>query len=78
MEALKTLLTHIVSELIDENAIESITVNQEGYKLSFQVITQADFTGKLIGKNGATASAIRQLMQAVGSKDKYQVDVHFA
>lgn len=33
--------------------------------------------GKLIGKNGLTAGAIRILMQAAGVKDQVNVNVEF-
>ena len=33
--------------------------------------------GKIIGKNGLTANAIRGVMQAAGVKDKLNVNVEF-
>jgi len=36
-----------------------------------------NFMGKIIGKNGLTANAIRGVMQAAGVKDKLNVSVEF-
>jgi len=78
MENLKALLEHIIAELIDINSVKSISMELVDKKVIFKVEAASDCTGKLIGKNGATATAIRQVMQAVGAKENILVDVHFA
>lgn len=77
MEKLENLLNFIVSELID---------NQDGTKIIYEILNDTVIfkvsvargeMGKLIGKNGLTANAIRGVMQAAGVKDKLNVNVEF-
>ncbi|MBM6875619.1 KH domain-containing protein, partial [Fusobacterium mortiferum] len=43
----------------------------------FKVSVAQGEMGKIIGKNGLTANAIRGVMQAAGVKDKLNVNVEF-
>ncbi|MCX5774117.1 MAG: KH domain-containing protein [Fusobacteria bacterium] len=78
MENLKGLLEHIILGLIDKECIKSINMEIDGKKVVYKVEAVSGSTGRLIGKNGTTATAIRQVMQAVGAKENIIVDVYFA
>lgn len=45
--------------------------------VTFQIRVAKGEMGKIIGKNGLTANAIRGVMQAAGVKDKLNVNVEF-
>ena len=45
--------------------------------VTFKVSVAKGEMGKIIGKNGLTANAIRGVMQAAGVKDKLNVSVEF-
>lgn len=81
MEAAKKkldeLLRFILSEIVD--SIEDININiiEKEDTLILKVKVAKGELGKVIGKNGLTANAIRGVMQAAGVKDKLNVNVEF-
>ena len=71
MEKLEKLISYIIKEevRIDYDAIDDTII--------FKVSVAKGEMGKIIGKNGLTANAIRGVMQAAGVKDKLNVNVEF-
>lgn len=77
MERLESLINFIVKELVETKEEVNITYEILDSDVIFKVTVAKGEMGKIIGKNGLTASAIRGVMQAAGVKDKLNVNVEF-
>ncbi|MGL4687589.1 MAG: KH domain-containing protein [Fusobacteriaceae bacterium] len=77
MEKLEKLLQFIVEELTEIKEEIRITYEVIDETIIFRVSVAKGEMGRLIGKNGLTATAIRGVMQAAGVKDKLNVNVEF-
>jgi hypothetical protein len=81
VEAIKNkldeLLRYILSEIVDEKDDINISIIEKEDTLILKVKVAKGELGKVIGKNGLTANAIRGVMQAAGVKDKLNVNVEF-
>ncbi len=76
-QKLDDLLRFILAEIVENQ--EEITINlvEKNDTLTLKVKVANGELGKVIGKNGLTANAIRGVMQAAGVKDKLNVNVEF-
>lgn len=77
MERLESLINFIIKELVETKESVSITYEILDSNVTFKVSVAKGEMGKIIGKNGLTAGAIRGVMQAAGVKDKLNVNVEF-
>ncbi|MGL5055694.1 MAG: KH domain-containing protein [Fusobacteriaceae bacterium] len=77
MENLEKLLSFIIGELVEKKDEIRISYDAIDDTVIFKVSVAKGEMGKLIGKNGLTANAIRGVMQASGVKDKMNVNVEF-
>ncbi|MDY5794537.1 MAG: KH domain-containing protein [Fusobacterium gastrosuis] len=77
MERLESLINFIIKELVETKESVNITYEILDSNVTFKVSVAKGEMGKIIGKNGLTASAIRGVMQAAGVKDKLNVNVEF-
>ncbi|MBP6063169.1 MAG: KH domain-containing protein [Fusobacteriaceae bacterium] len=77
MEKLEKLLSFIICELVEKKDEIRISYDVIDDTVIFKVSVASGEMGKLIGKNGLTANAIRGVMQASGVKDKMNVNVEF-
>lgn len=77
MERLEDLINYIVKELVATKEEVVITYEIVDSNVTFKVSVAKGEMGKIIGKNGLTANAIRGVMQAAGVKDKLNVNVEF-
>ncbi|MGL4534099.1 MAG: KH domain-containing protein [Fusobacteriaceae bacterium] len=77
MEKLEQLLQFIISELVEKKEEIRIVYDIIDDTITFKVNVSKGEMGKIIGKNGLTANAIRGVMQAAGVKDKLNVNVEF-
>ncbi len=77
MEKLEGLLRYIIGQIVKEGVEVAIENSLQGDTLTFHVRVSDGELGKIIGKNGLTANAIRGVMQAAGVKDKLNVNVEF-
>lgn len=75
MEQDQKFLEHVVSQLVDhpEDVKITRTVDQLGVLLMLSV--HKDDMGKVIGRSGATAKAIRTLLRVVGMKNDARVNL---
>ena len=74
---MKDILETIIKNLVSDK--DAISVNEiEGEKsIIFEVkVAQSDM-GKIIGKEGRVAKAIRTLMKSLGSKEKKRITIEF-
>lgn len=71
------LLRHVVSSIVsDPDAVEIETIDDDE-ALRFDVRVGDGDMGRVIGKRGRTAHAIRALVRAAAAKDGTSVDVEF-
>lgn len=77
MEKLENLINFIIKELVEKKDEVSINYEILDSNITFKVSVAQGEMGRIIGKNGTTASAIRGVMQAAGVKDKLNVNVEF-
>jgi hypothetical protein len=77
MENLESLLDFIIKQLVETEDKVNITYEVLDSDVTFKVSVAKGEMGKIIGKNGLTANAIRGVMQAAGVKDKLNVSVEF-
>ena len=77
MEKLEKLISYIIKELVDTKEEVRIDYDAIDDTIIFKVSVAKGEMGKIIGKNGLTANAIRGVMQAAGVKDKLNVSVEF-
>lgn len=77
MERLEKLLHYVVSQMVKTEEGIRITYELIDETVTFKVSVSEGELGKVIGKNGLTANAIRGVMQAAGVKDKLNVNVEF-
>ena len=75
MEKLEKLISYIIKELVDTKEEVRIDYDAIDDTIIFKVSVAKGEMGKIIGKNGLTANAIRGVMQAAGVKDKLNVNV---
>ncbi|MBP6407294.1 MAG: KH domain-containing protein [Fusobacteriaceae bacterium] len=77
MKKLEDLLRFILSEIVESGQDISIRTIEKADTIILKVKVADGELGKVIGKNGLTANAIRGVMQAAGVKDKLNVNVEF-
>ena len=70
-------ISYIIKELVDTKEEVRIDYDAIDDTIIFKVSVAKGEMGKIIGKNGLTANAIRGVMQAAGVKDKLNVNVEF-
>lgn len=72
-----TLLSQIVTVLVDQTAEIRITSTPQSEGLCFQIAVHSEDVGKLIGKQGRTARSLRTIFSAVGMKARrrYALDI---
>ena len=77
MERLEYLMNYIIKELVQEKEEVRVSYEVIDSTVTFQIRVAKGEMGKIIGKNGLTANAIRGVMQAAGVKDKLNFNVEF-
>ncbi|ERT69834.1 MULTISPECIES: KH domain-containing protein [Cetobacterium] len=77
MEKLELLINYIIGELVETKEGIRISYDLIDDTVTFKVSVAQGEMGRVIGKNGLTANAIRGVMQAAGVKDRLNVNVEF-
>jgi len=77
MENLERLLRYIVTEMVTTEEAIDISFDKNGDLVTFKVRVAEGELGRIIGKNGLTANAIRGVIQAAAVKDRLNVNVEF-
>ena len=74
---MKDVLETMIKTLVNNQ--ESVSVNQvEKEKLTiFEVKVSKEDMGKVIGKDGKDAKAIRTILRAIGAKEHKKITVEF-
>ena len=73
MENIKNLLNTILSEIVDSPDQIIITTSETDKGTPFEIKVSKGDVGKVIGKQGRVASAIRTIVKASGAKNGQRV-----
>ena len=73
--SLKEVLEYIAKNLVDEPDAVRVTEVENGDTLSLKLAVASDDVGKVIGRRGRTARAIRDMVRAAGVKAGVNVSV---
>lgn len=72
---MKELVEVIAKALVDNPDEVVVTENTEGKNITVELHVAPTDMGKVIGKQGRIAKAIRSVVKAASSKDNLKVDV---
>jgi len=74
---MRDLLEYIARSLVDDPSQVSIKETRSGGTVIFELRVASDDMGRVIGKNGRVASAIRSLMRVAAAKEgsRVQLDI---
>lgn len=75
MTDLKALVEFIAKGLVNNPDDIEVRSEQEGNTLTYYLSASSADVGRIIGRQGATVTAIRHLMRAVSSRDGVKVDL---
>ena len=65
---MKEFIEYIARQLVDQPDAVSLTEEIEGDTILYKLTVAKDDLGKVIGKNGRTAFALRTIVAAIGRK----------
>ena len=74
---MKEVLELIIKNLVENQEEVSITEKEDGKFVSFEVKVSKKDMGKVIGKQGKMAKAIRTFMKSVAGRDHKKVNIEF-
>ena len=74
---MKEILETIILNMVDNKESVAITETMEERKASYVVKIAEEDMGRIIGKQGKTAKAIRMIMKSVAGKEHKRVEVEF-
>ena len=72
---MKELVEVIAKALVDNPDEVVVTEKENGKNITIELHVSADDMGKVIGKQGRIAKAIRSVVKAASSKENIKVDV---
>jgi predicted RNA-binding protein YlqC (UPF0109 family) len=72
----RAVLEYLVESLVDDPDSVSIEVD-EGRQVALRVRVAPDDMGRVIGRRGRIANAIRTVVRAAAARDGVEVDVDF-
>jgi len=76
MEDILNMIKTIVDSIVDDKGSVTITSSEGEKGILFEIKAAAGDTGKLIGKGGRVATALRTLAKAAGAKNNMRVLVN--
>ena len=74
---MEEFLRVIISNLVDNKDAVEINTIDKGKSVTFEVKVAQEDMGKVIGKQGRIAQAIRNVMKAVANKEHKKASVEF-
>lgn len=75
VERLRGLVTYLAVNLVDEPDEVAVTVEQRGTAVHVQVRVAPDDLGKVIGRQGRVARAMRTTLMIAGSRDNLRTSL---
>lgn len=73
--AIQEFVEYVVAQLIDHPGEASVLHDVKGNRHDFRIRLHPDDVGRVIGKSGATISAIRNLAMAAALKNDLRISV---
>lgn len=73
----EAVLDYLVKSVVDDPDAVQIEVTEGGRRLRFDVRVGDGDMGRVIGKRGRVASAIRTVVRAAAAVDDQEVDIEF-
>ena len=74
---MKQILESIILNIVDNKSAVSINEKVDGENVVYEVRVANDDMGRVIGKQGRVAKAIRTLMKSLGAKEKKRITIEF-
>ena len=74
---MKEILESIILNIVDDKSAVTITEKVNGEDVRYDVKVANNDMGRVIGKQGRVAKAIRTLMRSLGSKEKKRITIEF-
>ena len=74
---MKEILESILKNLVENDSAISIKKIKKDKLIIFEVKVASEDMGKVIGKEGKIAKAIRNILRAIGARDHKKVTVEF-
>ena len=74
---MKDILEVVIRNLVDNQEEVSIIEKSEAKSVCYEVKVAKEDMGKVIGKQGKMAKAIRSIMKAIAVKEHKKVNVEF-
>ncbi len=74
---MEEILKTIIENLVDNKEAVSIEKEDGDFKDIYKIKVDKEEMGKVIGRQGKIAQAIRTIAKSLGAKDKKRVDVEF-
>ena len=74
---MKEILEVVIKNLVDNAEAVSITEKSEAKSICYEVKVAKEDMGKVIGKQGKMAKAIRSIMEAIATREHKKVNVEF-
>ena len=72
---MRALLEYMAQNLVDNPEAVQIKERAGRYTVTFELTVASDETGKIIGRNGRVAKAIRDLMSVAAARENKRVHV---
>jgi predicted RNA-binding protein YlqC (UPF0109 family) len=73
----KAVLEYVVSALVEDEDAVQVDVDDSKRTLQLEVRVGPDDMGRVIGRRGRVANAIRTLTRAAAARDGVEVDIEF-
>ena len=73
----KAVLEYVVAALVEDEEAVRVDVDDSARTLQLEVRVGPDDMGRVIGRRGRVANAIRTLTRAAAARDGVEVDVEF-
>ncbi len=74
---MKDILEVVIKNLVDNADAVSITEKSDAKSVCYEVKVAKDDMGKVIGRQGKMAKAIRSIMKAIATREHKKVNVEF-
>ena len=74
---MKDILEVVIKNLVDNVDAVSITEKSEAKSICYEVKVAKEDMGKVIGKQGKMAKAIRSIMKPIATREHKKVNVEF-
>ena len=74
---MKDILESIILNIVDDRDAVSISEKIDGENFVYSVKVANNDMGRVIGKQGKIAKAIRTLMKSLGAKEKKKITIEF-